>query len=450
LILAGGLFAYILYTKPEYIAILLFTLVIANINIDISALPLNSRAIITLALFGRILIDKSPRSDYPSFLNVSSVKLLIIFLLYILLGSFSQGLFTIELVKQDISIVLSTFCVFYYFLKEKNADLLKVAMIASGLLCFADLVYTYMVYGTFPVQRIYVLLTGGPADSSAVDYSEINHNFYGQICGMGFIYLFADFIKNHRANMLNILLLPVMFLGVLMSTSRSALLGILLVFILVILKGIAGKEQIKRVYRVVSFSIGSVAGIFILFMTVSTYFDMDSEFLDSITSRLIDEPVAVVNKALGNSYNINNLSSMDWRGEAAADAYAAYMKLDFNEQFFGIGNGGFIARDMGHGLNPHNGILLILIENGLLGFIIYLIIIAGTFVQALSLKNVSPALAVLAFIIIYGLGQNQELTSITTFLFVYTVVAENQYIISKRARARMELRNVKKMKMTTV
>jgi len=180
------------------------------------------------------------------------------------------------------------------------------------------------------------------------------------------------------------------------------------------------------------------------------YFNLDSKFVDEVLFRLVDEPIAILQRAMGQNYNIQNLGSMDWREEAAAQAYDAYMNLPVIEQIFGIGNNGFIARNMGHGLNPHNGILLILIEVGLVGFLIYLVIILGVIIQSIRLGSVSPSLAVLLFIIIFGIGQNNELTSVTTFLFVFTMIAENQYILAEKRKQVVGMKKVKKMKMGVV
>jgi hypothetical protein len=84
----------------------------------------------------------------------------------------------------------------------------------------------------------------------------------------------------------------------------------------------------------------------------------------------------------------------------------------------------FRARNFGHGYNAHNAILLLLIENGILGFGIYIILVGGMIVLCIINKNYSPSLAAVCFILIYGLGQNREWTSITTLLFVISMAAE--------------------------
>lgn len=130
---------------------------------------------------------------------------------------------------------------------------------------------------------------------------------------------------------------------------------------------------------------------------------------------------------------------MDWREEASADAYAAYMHLPFNEQLVGIGQGGFLERNLGHGLNPHNGILLILIETGIVGLLLYIIMVGGVIWEAVKLKYISPSFAVLVFVLIYGIGQNGEMTSTTTFLFLATMIAEQKFLKMTRDEPQYDL-----------
>ena len=431
ILLLGGavIFMYLLIRNPAIIAIVLFTLIIARINFDLKGLPLNLRAIISLALFARIITDKSQKGKYPSFIAVPNVKLLIFYLVYVIFVSFSQDLFSLDLLKESISTVLTAFCVYYFYFKSGNANELKIALIISGLICFADLAYTYIAFGTFPVHRIYFLFTGLDANLSDEEMDLLtNWNFFGQICGMCFVYILSDYTRNKSASKITLWALPVMLLGVLMSTSRSSILALLIVSILVVLGGINYKDQKKRLAKIGSFSIGAAIVGMLLFATFGKYLNLDSKFVDEIISRLSQEPVAIVNRALGQSYDIHNLGSMDWREESSENAYTAYMNMNFREQLFGIGSGGFEARSLGHGYNAHNAMLLLLIENGIVGFLIYFLLVGGSIIQCIIRKNYSPSLAAVCFILIYGLGQNREWTSITTLLFVLCMVAELKMI----------------------
>lgn len=428
--LAAG-FIYTLIHKPEIIAVVLFTLIIAGVNFDLQSLPLNTRAIFSLALFCRILVDKSTNIRFSTFLGNPNVKLLLVFLLYVIFISLSQDLLTIDLIKELISSVLAAFFVFYFFLKNQGANQLKAGVIAAGLIGFADLAYTYIAYGSFPIHRIFEQFTG--VDNTVYDdiLSGPNWNFFGQICGMGFVYVFCDVVKNRAKNKYLVWALPFMLVGIIISTSRSSILGMLVVTILIILNSINFKDQKKRMAKIGTLFIGSAIIGLLLFATVGKYLNLDSKFLDEVISRLMDEPVAILRRSLGLPYNIQSLGSMDWREESSENAYSAFLNLNLPEQLFGIGYGGFEKRTLGHGYNAHNATLLLLIENGIVGFFIYFLMIGSLMFQSINKRNYSPSLAVIIFILIYGLGQNREWTSVTTYLFVVCIIAELKLFSSK-------------------
>ncbi len=427
LIFAVPLFGYLLVYKPEWVAVVLFILMISNINIDLPGMPMNSRALMTLGLFGRIMFDRDRLRTYPSFMKQGAVVLLLIFIFYTFFISYWQDLLDGDLIKTSIATVLSCFCVYHYYFHFRDPKVIKWALLVAGLSCFGDLAFTYAKFGSFPVRRLYVLATGGQFEElepGKMLMGMTNHNFFGQICGMAFVYAITDYIKNKGTRNWLLLMLPLMFLGVLMSTSRSSLMAIFLVVFIMVVSSMKYNFQRRKVMKIFTFSAVSVIVGILLFSNLQMYFNLDSKFVDEVVFRLAEEPIAIIQKAMGQNYNINNLGSMDWREEAAAHAYAEYMKLPLIEQVFGIGFGGFIARNLGDGLNPHNGILLILIQYGIVGFLIYLSLIITVLVKTIKVKNISPALGVMLFILFYGVGQNDELTAASTLLFVFTVVAE--------------------------
>ena len=93
IILGGILFLYLLVTKPEIIAILFFTITIADINFELGGLPLNARALIGLALFGRTVISAKNEMQ-AGFLSNSNILLIIGFTLYTILVTAFNDLIT--------------------------------------------------------------------------------------------------------------------------------------------------------------------------------------------------------------------------------------------------------------------------------------------------------------------------------------------------------------------
>ncbi len=440
IILCGVLFLYVLVTKPELIAILFFTITIADVNFELGGLPLNARALIGIALFGRTVI--APRNDYQAgFLFNSGIQLIIGFTIYTFIVTAFNDLVTPAFIKQSFLTLIAVYCGYYYYMKRGDMLYLKISLVLAGFICFFDLAYTYSAYGEFPVQRIYQMLLKIPIelDEDGKILEIINHNFYGLICGMSFVVIINEFINQSSPKKYILLLLPVMFLGVLMSTSRSTLLGIIVISIVLIARELKHRERAKKAYLLITLAVGILFLSLFLFTTLQSYFTLESDFIERIAQRLIDEPVAVFNKHLGMNYNANALEAMDWREEASADAFAAFMKLSTLEQLFGIGYFGFVVRDLGHtGLNPHNGFLLLLIETGLVGLLLYIILVVSIIRKSLKVNNnISPLVTTLVFVVFYCIGQNGELTSSITFLFITTLIAENIRVASETSTARV-------------
>lgn len=409
---------YSLLYKPEWVAILLFTTVIADVNFDLRGMPLNFRAMLSVCLFARTFTMK-PRFILPPFFRQGYTWWILVFVLYLFLISANFELLSFDLIKEFILAFLCAYFGYFFYAYTGNYQLFKYSIIFAGLICLADLAYTYAFIGTFPVVRVHYMFT--PA------WELVNHNFFGYICGAAFIFLLSDYLsEEENPGKLNLLLLPPMFLGVLLSTSRSAMLILILVAMWLILKGLFSHNKSRKAYTLVLVSISCLFLCLFLFQIMQLFFNVNSEFMDQITARLIDEPMAIINRALGNNYNSQSLDSMEWRKEASSIAYNSFMSLPFEEQLFGIGYGGFLKRDYGSGYDAHNGILLLLIELGIVGFAIYFMMLSTFFIRAIRSGLNSPLVVCLAYIILYVTSHNKELTSFFVFLIGGTLTAQLQ------------------------
>lgn len=430
LLVVGVLFAYFLIYKPEIIAVLFFTITIADINFEVPGLPLNARAVIGLTLLVRSLV---PNKDfkYPPFFSTNA-RYIIFFLVYGVIITIAYDLVDFNFVKTYALTAVSAWCGYYFFCKTGDFTYLKKSVILAGIICFADLTYSYAVIGHFPVQRIYLALLKVPTQfNENGDIIEIiNHNYYGLICGISFVFLINEYINKKNAGKYTLILLPLMFLGVLMSTSRSSLLGIVGISVFLIGYQLRSKQSSRKALKLATLGVSVIFLALFLFATVQEVFTLKSEFLENITQRLVDEPVAVFYKHMGFNYNAQSLDALEWRGEASSNAFEAFLNLKTDEQIFGIGFWGFVVRNLGrNNLPPHNGLLLLLIENGIVGLILYTLLVFSIIKESLrKQKNISPLVTILIFIIIYCIGQNGELTSSITFIFVVSLIAENKYI----------------------
>lgn len=414
-IVGGILFVYFLSKKPDFIAIGLFVAIIADINFTLSGMPLNFRATMTIALLARILLGKD-KKPIPSFIAHGYTKTIIFFLVYALGVSFMNGIFTFDMLKEGILCFISAYLAYYYFFKYGSNQIFKVGIILGGLICLGDLAYTYAFVGGFPVLRIYYLFV--PA------FGFMNHNFFGQICALAFIYVLSDYLTSNNKVKLNLYMMPPLFLGVLLSTSRSALLIVAIVSIWLIAKGLFSAHKGKKAGTLILVTIGCLFLTLFIFQIIQSVFHINSEFFETITARLIEEPMAMLNRAMGNNYNTNQLDSMDWRIEATNIASETFEKLPLEEKMFGIGIGGFGVRNYGNGYDAHNGILLMMIEFGVIGSVVYFGMIFSLLYRAFRRKISSPMATCIIFLVLYITSHNKELVSTLAYLLTGGLTAE--------------------------
>ncbi|HVY75023.1 MAG TPA: O-antigen ligase family protein [Puia sp.] len=418
--LAAG-FVWALIFKPNILAVLLFALVLGDINLDVPGLPFNLRAILSIFLLGRIIWKKQVE-DHPPFLLANFTVVMICFFLYFMMTSWANDLLDFSAFKEFVTTFLCAYVAYYFFFETKNSSLLQYGMMLGGTVCLADLIYTYRVVGSFPINRLIDVYTG---KINAGDYTPTNHNFFAYVCALIFVYFFNEFMRGKLLHKWMWVVLPAMLIGTIMSTGRTGLLVMILLMFYIFYDVIRGsKEGARRVAKFITVAVMSICIGILGFQTISTVFDIDTKLAENMSTRLIDEPVAVINKHLGYNYNANALNSMEWREEASDIAYNTFMSLSPKEQIFGIGSKGFYARNFGHGFNAHNGIFLLLIEGGLIGFSIYFIMIFLLIRKVMKFHIKPSSYFGLIFILLFTVSNNNEMTAATAFLIIGTLMAE--------------------------
>lgn len=420
---------WVLFRYPTVVVVVFFTLTIADINLTFGGFPVNMRALIGLAIFARTVVSMKDFKGAHFF--QSAVVFIPCFIIYSLLTTEFNDIMTFEYVKICALSFITVFVAYHYYFTGRT-DLLKISILISGLICFADLVYTYVHAGEFPVERVYHALLGMETelDENGRRIETINHGFYGCITGMAFVIILNDYLNKDLWNRFLLALLPVFGLGIVLSTSRSAILSIVCICGFLIVRKSIEEKSTGRLIRTIIIGAGIVVGVLVAFAWVSAVFDLKSEFLDYVSLRLVDEPIAVMRKHLGLNYNAASLEALDWREEASSDAFGAYLSLKFPEQLFGIGYWGFVIRDLGHtNLPPHNGPLTILIEFGLVGLVAYVLFSFFLIRSNLRLNDKFPSMVVsLFFLYIYCFGQNHQLVESITYVFLATIAAENDFL----------------------
>jgi hypothetical protein len=424
------MFLYALIVKPEYVAVVFFTITIADMNASVAGLPVNIRALLGIALFARTLLPMETEEHETFF--ASPAKYIVIFLLYTMALSEFYDLLDVTYARTCALTFISAYTGYYFFFRYNDTRLLKLSLMIAGFICFSDLVYTYATEGSFPVIRIYKHLLGIPEQLN--EHGEIveaiNWGFYGLICGMGFVVLLTDYINGKMASKLAFVLMPVMFLGVLMSTSRSALLGVAGISFFIMAREFNHHARWQRAASLLMIIFSALLVSVIVFMSIQSLLALNTDFMEEISLRLIDEPIAVLNKHLGLNYDVHSLGAMEWRTEASSDALGAFLDLKTVEEFFGIGFWGYVTRNLGHNnLPPHNGLLMLLIEFGIVGLVYWCIMIYSYLAKSFRASDMtSPISIAIIFIILFSLANNAELTGSIMFLFVSTLIAENLFL----------------------
>ncbi len=85
-------------------------------------------------------------------------------------------------------------------MKEGSYKVFRLSIIIAGFSCLGDLAWTYVQGGGLWIQRIYFSFT--PA------FAIFNHNFFGYICSLAFVFLLADYLTDNANNKSNLLLMP--------------------------------------------------------------------------------------------------------------------------------------------------------------------------------------------------------------------------------------------------
>lgn len=410
------LFSLVLvYLRPFWASFVCLLLFFSGLNVAIEGFFVNLRAILTFALF--IKLFNSQRNLFYKELSISWIAILLIFYLY---GFITDLLITNKEFFELVKILLVNFCIIHIAASTYLVDkkIIYLSLIFAGLVCLTDLIYTLTVFEEFPIRRITALFLGTEKES--------NHNFFGMICSLALIVSIAGF-KSGKSIMQKVIYWSVpivMFVGVLLSTSRSSLLGLMVVGMIYI-------YRVKGIYTMSFYIIGLILFAFIMFSFVTTFFS-DSKFYEIMEERVINEPMTVIYKLQGKVYKNKTIEGSGmWREESAYRAVEVFVDLPLQEQVLGIGTNGYVDRNYANGLQPHNGFILLLIERGIIAFVFFVGLLLKI-LQSIVKRSRNLVLTFLfLFLIIYSIPQNSELTSGLMVIIISSLAVEQKLLKQK-------------------
>lgn len=427
---------FFLITDPHKVTSVLVFMMLYQLNIEIPFL-LDARGMITILLFARLYFFDKENMYYTNkyFLANKYVWLIIAFTLSILLSPLVNNEKIIPHMR-DIIISLVMFYIGFITVKnEEGRKAIVIGILAAGLISTIDLIYTFFImkHDINTVKLPDLILLG--------KQTLINHNQPGFLAGMALIFVYLAWNRGNTSKLFLISLGLFLFTGVFISTSRSTLISLVLIFFTMTII----EHHLRHYLRKILIVAGSLFIILITFYFVYNTFlsgKASSYYIDKMYYRFYEEPIAMITGDLTkyNKWSGEKIEgSIAFRAKRWYDDYNKFIRLDWTAKMIGLGPDGHLeiaerlyfkkSGNIRQILAPHNGYLIILLESGLIGLSFYLVFIFLLAKAAFHISKNSnikfPLIYVFLFTLYYGFAQNSELTNIFTF----TILGANAGII---------------------
>jgi hypothetical protein len=459
ILILGGLiflfgFAFIMFEKPFIPVAFLIFMMIYVFNIRIPG-PLDARGLLLILLFVRlILLDRENLSLVTGILFKNPFfYLVLIFCLSIFIVTYSyEGSLKLSL-KEQILGIISLIMGFSIFSNKRGRSAFTLGLIAAGLVSVFDLVFHYIIGGVieekFTMYRLLDLITLTPFEYQW----GTNHNFPGYLAGTAFIFVYLNYFRKNWKKIYCIPLMLVLGAGVLLSTSRSTLLSVIVVMIYISFS----HGNLSLNFKKIVFSMIAVIIVYISLYFAYNIFLKSSATADSLISkayaRLYEDPLKYVGggtKKFDAYLGTAQEDNLTFRLEKARIDIDKFFSQEFFTQLFGYGKGGykyigqkiFQDYDNAYILGAHNGYIVILVETGIVGLIIFLLVSIGLITKSVKINKWSPIDVPLFYfflmLMIYVTFQNSELTSSLSFLLIGGMIANVTTFDSTVTESEME------------
>ena len=433
-----GIIIFLLIERPYLLVALEIFLYLYDFNLETS-LPLDPRGIMLILLFLRLVVFDRENIDlivkylfaerFFYFINIFFFLGLFVALFY--------SLKTIPQIRSFILLYIATLLGFIVTANEKGKHVFIYAIMLSASISALDIFYSFL----------FTNMTSSMNMTNIMDLLFFNRVSYfnpaavGLMCAMGFIYSYLLYIRKELNKILSLSLIFVFGMAVLLSTSRSTLISIIIIFILLCILQREFTISIKAIFNTLIIGFVFFASFYLFYNTILKSDNLHKSTLDEIYWRLYIEPmnifggedVKVYSKWTGEAKE----GTMTWRYFRSLQDLQRYSGLPLDQKVFGLGVGGYertnFARDYtGAILGAHNGYVLLLVERGLLGLIFFIIFSVGLSIKGLRYSKkyyISTPIAYLFFMLmIYAIGQNGELTGVPAFFMIGGIIGNlNNY-----------------------
>jgi len=269
----------------------------------------------------------------------------------------------------------------------------------------------------------------------------LNHNTPGILAGLGVVYIYLAWYRTKLNRFLLIMVGFLLLLGLFISTSRSALLAIMVTIVIMTLIESDLRHNIKRIFQMGAATVVLLVGFFFVYNAFLIKTNSNEHtFLNTVYYRLFEEPLQMFGeeKAAFNKWTGNRIKgSMKFRSARWQHDFGKFTSLGLSYQVFGLGPKGYLDiaqkiyaknNNIYQRLAPHNGYLIILLERGILGLVLFLILIVLILISALrASKNHQiqlPFIYLLVMLLVYTIAQNAEITSASSYLTFGAIIGD--------------------------
>ncbi len=420
--------------RPYIFAFLmLFMLCYRRTNLELPG-PLDARGLMTIVLFARLfLFDKQNFNLVKRFLFQDLTSLLL--LIFIIAGFYTTysnfgGL--IAQLKYSFLLIVSLILGFIIMINGQGRKVFYNAILLAALLSIIDLIYTFIFYGNLDIRSLFktILLH---------DHSIVNQNDVGLLCGYALIMTFIFNIRQQLNRAISIPLMLLLGLGILLSTSRSTLIAVVPVLIIISLVQREIQFNIKKVMTAFLGTALFLVSFYFIYNALLTSGEFKSSFVDKAYYRLYEEPMSLIggnDQKVFNQYGKAQEGTTRWRLNRSMKDLVKYSRLDLKTELWGLGEGGYVIKDFAedynlvHPISSHNGYILILVERGIIGLLLFILVIVNLSIKSFKLlrqRSISlPIIYVLLTLVFYAIGQNAELTQTLAFTLLGAAIASTK------------------------
>ena len=426
-----GIIVFLLIEHPYIIATFVLFSYLYQFNIETS-LPLDFRGILLILLFARLVVFD--RENIGLIMeHLFPEKFFYLITAFLFLSLFVALFYSLKPIPQIRSFVLlsiGTILGFIVTANNKGKNVFIYSIIISGLISAIDVFYSFL-YSNMSSSLNMVRVIDVLVFKNKIYYNQAS---LGMMCAMGFIYAYLFYIRKEFNRIISLLLMFILGMGVLLSTSRSTILSIIIVFIIVAVLQREITFNFKTIINVFLVCFVFFVSFYFFYNTILKSSDIEKSTLDQVYWRLYGEPLKLFGenvKEFDEYSGKEKEGTMTWRYFRSLDDLNRYSNLSIDKKMFGIGIGGYektnFAHDyMGSVLNAHNGYVLLLVERGLLGLFLFLIFSIGLSIKGMKYTKRyyihTPLVYLFIMLMIFAIGQNSELTGVPAFLMLGGII----------------------------